>query len=282
LSVAERREAVRDLVTLGISVHRACQLAQLARATLHYKPRPVQDEELVVELNVLAQERPRYGYRRAWAVLRRTRAINRKRVHRLWKRAQLQLKRLPRSRRRRERTGRVVAAYPNHIWAYDFVQDHDQYGNTLYILTIMDEFTREGLAIDIALDTSAERVIGVLAQLVPVYGTPEQVRSDNGAEFVAQALQRWLAKEHILPLYIDPGCPWQNGKDERFNGTVRDECLNLHLFATLAEARVRLEAFRQHYNTERPHSQLGYQTPLGFKQAWIEAQSEQKDSLIPT
>ena len=162
------------------------------------------------------------------------------------------------------------------------MQDHDQYGNTLYILTVMDEFTREGLAIDIALDTSAERVIGVLAQLVPVYGTPEQVRSDNGAEVVAQALQRWLAKEHILPLYIDPGCPWQNGKDERFNGTVRDACLNLHLFATLAEARVRLEAFRQHYNTERPHSQLGYQTPLGFKQAWIEAQSEQKDSLIPT
>jgi putative transposase len=168
-----------------------------------------------VELSVLAEKRLRYSYRRAWAVLRRTRAINRKRVHRLWKRAQLQVKRSRRSRRRREQTDRVVAAYPNHIWAYDFVQDHDQYGNTLYILTVMDEFTREGLAIDGALDTSAERVIGVLVQLVPVYGTPEQVRSDNGAEFVAHALQRWLAKQHILPLYIDPGCLWQNGKIEQ-------------------------------------------------------------------
>ncbi len=130
--------------------------------------------------------------------------------------------------------------------------------------------------------TSAERVVGVLAQLVAVHGAPAYMRSDNGAEFVALALQLWLRKQGIEPLYIDLGSPWQNGKDERFNGTVRDECLNLHLFASVAEARVKLEAFRQHYNDERPHSQLGYQTPSEFKHAWVSAQANGPDSNIPT
>jgi putative transposase len=108
------------------------------------------------------------------------------------------------------------------------------------------------------------------------------VRSDNGAEFIALAVQLWLRKQGIEPLYIDPGSPWQNGKDERFNGTVRDECLNLHLFASVAEAQVRLEAFRQHYNDERPHSRLGYQTPSEFRRAWSEIQANRQDSNIPT
>ena len=108
--------------------------------------------------------------------------------------------------------------------------------------------------------TSADHVEAVLAALRDVYGTPSYLRSDNGAEFVALTLQGWLAREGIVPLYIDPGCPWQNGKDERFNGTVRDECLNMQLFGSLIEARIRLEAFRQHYNTQRPHSALGSDT----------------------
>ncbi len=146
----------------------------------------------------------------------------------------------------------------------------------------MDEFTREGLALAVALSTSAERVIGVLTALVAVHGAPGHLRSDNGAEFVARAVQLWLADCGSETLYIEPGKPWQNGKEARFNGTVRDECLNLHVFNSLAEASVRLSAFRQHYTMARPHSRLGYLTPLAFKKAWLEAQANLPDPLIST
>jgi putative transposase len=268
LTVAEQREIVDDLVRYGCSVRRACELAQLQRATFQYQQRGTNQDELLLELTSLAQQHPRYGYRRAWAVLKRTRTVNRKRVHRLWKQAQLQVKRVPRPRKRRERPARLQAERPNHIWAYD-------------ILTVMDEFTREGVATHVSTYRSAEGVEAVLAALREVYGTPTYLRSDNGPEFVALRLQGWLIRHGIVPLYIDPGCPWQNGKDERFNGTVRDECLNMQLFGSLIEARIRLDAFRQHYNSERPHSALAYQTPLAFKQAWNEAQKQQ-DSLIST
>jgi putative transposase len=147
---------------------------------------------------------------------------------------------------------------------------------------VIDAFTREGLAIAVDLTTSAERVITVLTQLVARHGAPDYLRSDTGSEFVALAVQAWLAQPQITTLYIDPGCPWQNGKDERFNGTVRDECLHMHVFVSVREARVRLEAFRRHYNEERPHSRLGYQTPLEFKQSWHKSQANEPDSHIPT
>lgn len=271
-----------DLVLYGCSVARACDLAHLHRSTFHYQKRPRSEGDLLSELTALAQQYPRYGYRRAWAVLKRTRQINPKRVHRLWKAAHLQVKRARRPRKRRERPVRLQAEHPNHIWAYDFVQDADQHGNKLFILTVMDEFTREGLATQVMRETSAERVEEVLTSLRDRYGTPTYLRSDNGAEFVARSIQGWLADQDIVPLYIDPGCPWQNGKDERFNGTVRDECLNMHVFSSLIEAQIRLEAFRQYYNSERPHSALAYQTPLAFKQAWNQAQKKEQDSLIST
>lgn len=282
MSIAQRREAVRFLESCGVSVQRACVLVQLHRSTLHYQPRPVVIDDVPATIATLAQKHPRYGYRRVWAVLRRTRTVNRKRVHRLWKQAHLQVQRPRRRRSRPERLAALAAAFPNHIWAYDFLEDRDAQGTVLRILTVMDEFTREGLAIDVGTSTSAARGIGVLAQLVAVHGAPLYVRSDTGAEFVAVALQLWRANQRIQTLYIDPGSPWQNGKDERFNGTVRDECLNLYLFASVAEARVRLESFRQHYNDERPHSRLGYQTPSEFKRAWISAQANGPDSNIPT
>jgi len=146
----------------------------------------------------------------------------------------------------------------------------------------MDEFTREGLDIEAARTTSAEQVISVLEQLVALHGAPAYLRSDNGPEFVALAVQAWLAKRQIATLSIDPGCPWQNGKEERFNGTVRDECLNMLIFASVAEARVHLQAFRRHYNEERPHSALGYKTPIEFKRAWLTAQEYPDDPNIAT
>jgi putative transposase len=283
VTIVCKRDAVRFLATKGVSVRRACQLAQLERATFHYQARSRPDEEAVLaDITELAQQHPRYGYRRVWALLRRKRIINRKRVHRLWKRTRLQVKRPIRRRARRNRPAPQSAAYPNHVWAYDFVEDHALDGSTLRILTVMDEFTREGLDIDVDTSSSADRVISRLEELVAQYGAPTYLRSDNGPEFVAVVVQRWLAQRQIATLYIDPGCPWQNGKEERFNGTVRDECLNMHAFASAIEASLRLKAFRHHYNEERPHSALRYQTPSEFKRAWVAAQQKSDDPNIAT
>lgn len=281
--MTEQRDAVRFLVGGGLSVPRACTLVHIPRSTFLYVGKPADDTQLLTQIRDLAAHHPRYGYRRISVLLRRTTTVNEKRVRRLWRAHQLQVQRVKRHRRsRRLPSTRLEAVYPGHIWAYDFVEDALADGTTLRILTVMDEFTREGLALDVALTTSAERVIGVLAVLIAQHGAPAYLRSDNGAEFVATAVQSWLAQAGVQTLYIDPGKPWQNGKEERFNGTVRDECLNMHQFHSLAEACVRLNAFRTHYNHERPHSRLAYLTPLAFKTAWYEAQAKQQDPHIDT
>jgi putative transposase len=273
---------VTFLVTGGLSVPRACALVQMARSTFRYVAQPGNDTELLTQIRELVAQHPRYGYRRISVLLRRTARVNEKRVRRLWRQHRLQVQRMRRRRLRPPRPARLAAAYPGHIWAYDFVEDALADGTPLRILTVMDEFTREGLALDVALTTSAERVIGVLTALVAQHGAPTYLRSDNGAEFVATAVQTWLAHYGVQTLYIDPGKPWQNGKEERFNGTVRDECSNMHQFFSVAEACVRLSTFRHHYNHERPHSRLGYLTPLAFKTAWYEAQAKQQDPHIGT
>jgi putative transposase len=278
---AECRDAVRFLVAYGLSLSRACAVVHLPRATFQYQPRPDRNAELQAQVQALAAKHPRYGYRRIHALLRRGQLVNRKRIHRLWKQARLQVRKRPRTRRRRP-AGElpVKATYPGHVWTYDFVEDRCQNGTLLRMLTVMDEFTREGLAIEVATSIPAQRVIGVLERLVAMQGAPAFIRSDNGPEFVALALRGWLARKEVTTLYIDPGCPWQNGYGESFNGTVRDECLNMYLFRSLTEARVRLEAFRQHYNSARPHSSLGYRSPTEFKGDWIQAQAIVADSPI--
>ena len=280
--MSDKRQAVHFLISGGLSVQRACALLQLHRSTFRYAAHPRDETQTVTQMQSLAAQNPRYGYRRMHTLLNQTEHINHKRLTRLWRKHRLQVPRVVRKRLRRERPARLQAAYPSHIWAYNFVEDALADGRKLYILTVMDEFTREGLALEAALATSAERVIGVLAALVAQHGAPGYLRSDNGAEFVARAVQVWLAESGVQTLYIEPGKPWQNGKEERFNGTVRDECLNLYVFSSLAEAHVRLSAFRQHYNSQRPHSRLRYLTPLAFKKAWLEAQANLQDPLIST
>jgi putative transposase len=282
MSIAEQRTAVELLTAGGLSEQRACALLELHRSTFRYQAHSKDDSALLAQIHELAARNPRYGYRRIDVLLKRTQTVNQKRVRRLWREQKLQVRRSVRKRKRRARPERFQAAYPGHIWAYDFVEDALSDGTILRLLTVMDEFTREGLAIDVALTTSAERVIAVLTELFAHHGAPAHLRSDNGAEFVATAIQLWLAQSSVRTLYIDPGKPWQNGKEERFNGTVRDECLNMHTFGSLAEACVRLSCFRHHYNHERPHSQLGYLSPFAFKQAWLQAQANQQDPLIPT
>jgi putative transposase len=256
----------------GVSERRACRLLHIGRSSLRYRPCADRDEALRQRLRDLAQRHPRYGYRRAWAVFRREGwTINVKRVHRLWQELGLSL---PRSRRRRRRGGGrdpvpVRAERPNHVWTYDFLKDHCANGQALRILTLVDEFTRECLAIEVGASLGAQRVIAVLERAFTGHGQPEWLRSDNGPEFIAQVLKRWLVERGPRPWYIDPGCPWQNPYGESFNGRLRDECLNRELFANRHEAAVVLEAWRHEYNEDRPHSSLGYRTPREFRAAWI-------------
>jgi putative transposase len=255
---------VRFLVESGISERRACALAAANRATVHYQPRARSDNGLAQRLAALALRHPRYGYRRIWALLRREGwVINRKRVHRLWQAAQLQV---PTRHRRRRHAGVSAAAptqatHPGHVWTYDFVHDACLTGAKLKLLPVVDEFTRECLAIAVASATPIAHVIAVLERLVAAHGAPTYLRSDNGPEFVAQAIQSWLALRHATTLYIDPGYPGQNGFGESFNGSLRDERLNMRAFASVAKARIQIERFRRQYNEERPHSRLGYRTP---------------------
>jgi len=167
----------------------------------------------------------------------------------------------------------VQATQPGHVWTYDFLHDRYLKGTPLKVLTVMDEFTREGLALEVATLLPSARVLAILQGLVVTHGAPQFVRSDNGPEFIALAVRGWLAPHQMTTVDIDPGCPWQNGYGERFNGTVRDECLNMHVLQSVAEARVVLAAYRRQYNEERPHSSLGYRTPAEFKRDWIERQS---------
>jgi putative transposase len=274
VTVAARREAVQLLVAQGLSQRRACVLLQLRRSTFGYQARPERNAELNTQLRELARRHPRYGYRRVWALLRRRgQRVNKKHVHRLWKQARLQVRKVTRQRRIAHRVMiPVQATQPGHVWTYDFLHDRCLKGTPLKVLTVMDEFTREGLALAVATSLPSARVLAILQGLVVLHGAPQFVRSDNGPEFIALAVRGWLAQHQMTTVYIDPGCPWQNGYGERFNGTVRDECLNMHVFQSVTEARVMLEAYRRQYNEERPHSSLGYRTPAEFKRAWLERQ----------
>jgi transposase InsO family protein len=177
-----------------------------------------------------------------------------------------------RSRRRGQSTGSIptLASRPNHVWSWDFVADRTDNGGKLRILSIIDEHTRECIALHVARKLTSEDLIAVMERLVVERGIPGHLRSDNGSEFIARPLQRWLKKRGVKTLYIDPGSPWQNGHVESFNGSLRDECLDREMMLSLAEARVLIEDYRRHYNQERPHGGIGYRTPT---QAYLEAQA---------
>ena len=192
--------------------------------------------------------------------------INEKRVHRLWKAEKLQVGRRKRQKRRYGPQGEVLkkAEHPNHVWSYDFVADRTEKGRCLRLLTVLDEFTRESLAIEVGHSLNSGDVIQVLDWLFLLRGHPEHLRSDNGPELIAHAVQKWLAERECQTIYITPGSPWENPYIESFNGKLRDECLNQYLFANLEEAREIVEDWRQEYNEYRPHSSLDYLTPMEF------------------
>jgi putative transposase len=259
-------------------------LLSVARSTLGYESRLiVRDAPVLTAMRALAGQYPRYGYRKVRIFLaRQGHTMSADRTYRLWRQAGLQV---PRRRpRRRVATSRPRPLPPtamNHVWAYDFVFDTCADGRTLKCLTVVDEFTRECLAIDVAGGIRSGRVIEVLAQLVSVHGAPQHLRSDNGPEFVATAILRWLQAAQIETAFIDPGKPWQNGTDESFNGKLRHEYLSLQWFRNRVEARVGIEQWRRHYNGVRPHSSLGYLTPLEFKTTCVTNFAEGRSPAAP-
>jgi putative transposase len=269
VSPQARREQVAFACERGLSERRACGLVGLARSCLRYELRlPAKDAPVIDAMNALSAQYPRYGYRRIRIFLRRQgHELGVHRAHRLWRQAGLQL---PRRRpRRRIASGRprpLPPAHANFLWAYDFVFDATAEGQQIKCLTVVDEFTRECLAIDVAGSIRSKRVIEVLARLVSIHGAPLFMRSDNGPEFVSRAILEWIADGGIATALIDPGKPWQNGSNESFNGKLRDECLSMEWFRSRAEAKVVIEAWRRHYNAVRPHSSLDYLTPHEFKQ----------------
>lgn len=267
VSARGRKKQVACARRRGLSARRACALFRVARSTLTYTSRmDSKDAAVVDKLSEISEQHPRYGYRRARVLLGRAgMRMGPARAHRLWAKAGLQV---PKHRRKRipVRTPRPTPPVgANHVWAYDFVFDACANGATLKCLTIVDEFTRESLAIDVATSIRSERVISVLSRLMTLHGAPGFLRSDNGPEFVSEVVTTWLRDANVQTVHSAPGKPWQNGLNESFNGKFRDECLNAEWFASLREARVVIESYREQYNSVRPHSSLGYRTPHEFK-----------------
>jgi putative transposase len=252
---------------LGVSERRACRTLGQPRSTQR-KARVVRsDEAALTEATVaLAAEYGRYGYRRITALLRAEGwRVNAKRVERIWRREGLKV---PRRQPKRGRLWlsdgscvRLRPCWPGHVWAYDFVQDRTRDGRRFRMLTVMDEYTRECLAIVVAQRLSSDDVLRALTDLFVERGPPGHIRSDNGPEFVAKEVRDWLGRVGVKTLFIEPGSPWENGYNESFNGKLRDELLNREIFYSLREADVLIERWRRHYNTVRPHSRLGYRPP---------------------
>jgi putative transposase len=267
VSVPARRSQVAYAADKGLSQRRACTLIGVGRSALHYRSRTAEkDAAVLTRMTALAAQYPRYGYRRIAIFLEREgHVMSFGRCHRLWRQAKLQV---PRKRpRKRIASGRPRPNAPagaNQVWSYDFVFDWCANGQQLKCLTVTDEWTKEGLAIEVDGSLRSGRVIEVLARLVSERGAPLYLRSDNGPEFVSRALLKWIAGQGIETALIDPGKPWQNGTTESFNGKFRDECLSLEWFRSRAEAKVVIETWRRHFNDVRPHSSLGYQTPAAF------------------
>jgi len=269
VSAPVRRNQVAYVHARGVSIRRACALLSVARSALRYESRLAKRDAPVLRvMRELAAQYPRYGYRRIQVFLaRRGHAMSADRTHRLWRQAGLQVPRKrPRRRVAESRPRPVPASGANEVWAYDFVFDACANGQQLKCLTVIDEYTRECLAIDVAGSIRSGRVIEVLARLVSIHGAPKYLRSDNGPEFVSAAILRWLNGANIETIAIDPGKPWQNGSNESFNGKFRDECLSMQWFKNRTDAKTLIETFRQEYNRIRPPSSLNMLTPIEFKQ----------------
>jgi transposase InsO family protein len=250
-----------------VSERRACTVIKQPRSTQRRKPVKRADEDALTQAIIrLACEYGRYGYRRITALLHAEGwHVNHKRVERIWRREGLKVPiKQPKKGRLWLNDGSCIRLRPSwktHVWAYDFVHDRTKDGRAFRMLTVIDEYSKECLAIVTKRKLKSGDVLETLENLFIDHGMPDHIRSDNGAEFTAKAVRSWLEKMEVTPTYIEPGSPWENGYNESFNGKLRDELLDRELFDTLQEAQVLVEHWRVHYNTKRPHSSLGYRPP---------------------
>jgi transposase InsO family protein len=253
-----------------VSERRACEVLDQPRASQRYEPKPREDEGALVKRTLeLVRQRPRFGYRRIAALLRaESWRASATRIYRLWRREGLKV---PQKKRKRRRLGtsangchRRRAEFKDHVWCWDFVFDHTTGGSTLKWLSIVDEYTRECLALKVDRSITSEDVIDTLAELFAMRGVPKHIRSDNGPEFIAHPIQDWTKQLEIETLYIEPGAPWENGFAESFHSRLRDEFLALEVFESLVAARKLTAAWRDDYNYCRPHGSLGYVTPAAY------------------
>lgn len=262
---AQKRIAVRHLEGKKVSRSVACKAIGISRSSMAYRSKQLdKDTKLIESVKELSEEYPRFGYRRIAVILgwKIDDTINVKRVYRIWKMLNLQI---PKKRPRRRRPGiqpfKLQSEHNNHVWSYDFVSDRTANGQKLKILVVVDEHSRECLTLEVAASIRAHHLIDTLSRLMTIHGKPRFIRSDNGPEFTAHALIKWLTEQKIGPAFIKPGSPWQNAYVESFNGKFRDECLSREWFLNRKDAQVIIEQWRHHYNHERPHSALGGQPP---------------------
>lgn len=254
--------------TFHASVRRACELAQIPRSTYRFERNPQRDEPLRKRLIELAQEKPRYGYRRLWVLIRwEGEVVNHKRLFRIYRAAGLSVKRKRRKRLVRVCQPRTQPTAPNEEWSLDFVHDRLANGRAVRVLGVVDTFTRECLALEVDTSFASPRVTRVLDAIIAERGRPQRLRMDNGSELTSRHFLSWGVDWKLELAYIQPGKPVENAHVESFNGKLRDECLNVSWFRNLWQARARIEAWRKEYNCERPHSSLGYQTPEAFRNA---------------
>ena len=252
---------------LAVSERRVCVALGQHRSTQRKTPRGRDDEEaLTADIIELARQYGRYGYRKITALLRDAGwVVNAKRVERIWRREGLKVPaKQPKRGRLWLNDGSCIRLRPehrDHVWSYDFVEDRTHDGRKFRTLNVVDEFTRECLAIRVARKLNSSDVIDVLSDLFILRGVPGHVRSDNGSEFIAQAVQDWIKAAGAKTAYIAPGSPWENGYVESFNARLRDELLDGEIFYSLREAQVIIESWRRHYNTMRPHGSIGYRPP---------------------
>jgi putative transposase len=276
VSPSQRRQAVHMLCDrLGLSQRRACQIVGQHRSTQRHRPEvPDPDRDLRRRLRDFARHHPRWGYRRAHAVLcREGHRLNRKKVQRIWREEGL---RVPPKRHKRARLGtsstpadRLRATHPNHVWALDYQFDVTSFGRTIKILHVTDEFTRESLCDLVAYSIDADATVAALDAVAAQRGTfPAFIRMDNGPELTAYALRDWCRFSGTGTSYIEPGSPWQNPWVESYGSRMRDELLALERFDSLLEAQVLVADWREEYNTYRPHSALGMLTPTEFAERW--------------
>ena len=276
MSPQAKREAVTHLiVTHQFGVTRSCGLIGISRSLYQYESKRTDDAPLKERLTALAGQKRRYGYRRLHVLLLREGwLLNWKRTYRVYREAGLMVRRRKRKRIAGiERQDKVMTTGPNQSWSMDFVSDGFVDGRRLRCLNIVDDFTKECLAIEVDTSLPGRRVVSVLERLAEMRGLPRSITVDNGPEFISKALDAWAYEQRLTLRFIEPGKPQQNAYIESFNGKFRDECLNEHWFLSMRHARAVIADWRMEYNEERPHSALDYQTPKEFVERFLTADS---------